>query len=46
MFEVEVLDLLNNNIFSKWFYDPIPKDKFINKCKYSTKVKVISVTKY
>lgn len=43
MWEVTCLDLIKNKRFTKTFYDYIIKESFIRKCKYSKKIKVISI---
>lgn len=40
MYEVMCLNLIENKQFSKIFYSPYLMEKFINKCKYSKKIKV------
>lgn len=44
MYEVLVLDLIRNITFTKTFSSPFLARKFINKCKYSRKVRVIGTT--
>lgn len=47
MYLVELLNLNNNNkTFTKCFYDKWQKDKFVKKCSYSKKLKVIGVLCY
>lgn len=46
MFEVECLNLINNKRFTKWFFSDISKDKFVRKCKYSKKIKVLGILDY
>jgi hypothetical protein len=41
MFVVECKDLTTEKIFNKYFYDLWKKNEFINKCKYSGKIKVL-----
>lgn len=43
MFEVEVLDIENNNIFIKKFNDVFKAYKFVRKVNYSKKLKLLSV---
>lgn len=44
MYEVELLNLKTNKIFTKIFWSPYLKDNFVRKCKYSKKLKVLSIT--
>lgn len=46
MYKVEVLNLLNNKLFEKWFYSPYLLEEFKRKCKYSKKIKILSILKY
>lgn len=46
MYEVELLNLKTNQTFSRVFYDKWQKDRFVKKCSYSRKVKVIGVLCY
>ncbi|MEE3417786.1 MAG: hypothetical protein VZQ62_00435 [Methanosphaera sp.] len=46
MYIVELLNLKTGKEFSKAFYDKWQKDKFVKKCSYSNKVKVIGVFCY
>ena len=46
MYEVRLLNLKSGKEFSKAFYDKWQKDKFVKKCSYSRKVKVIGVLCY
>ena len=43
MFEVELLNLKTNQKFIKRFWEIKKKNNFINKCKYSKKVKILSI---
>lgn len=45
MYTVTLLDLKSNKRFEKFFNSPYLMNKFINKCKYSKKIKVIGVFK-
>ena len=44
MNEVECLDVINNKVFIKRFYDVREQRKFILRCKYSKRIKVLSYT--
>lgn len=46
MYEVELLNLETKVIFTKVFWDKQLKNKFIRKCKYSKKLKVLGVSDY
>ena len=46
MYEVNLLNLVNNKTFKKWYYSPYLLEKFKNKCKYSKKIKILSILKY
>jgi hypothetical protein len=46
MYVVRLLNLKTDEEFSKPFYDKWQKDKFVKKCSYSKKVKVIGVLYY
>ena len=46
MYEVELLNVLSKTRFTKKFDSPYLMNKFLNKCKHSKKVIVISVTKW
>lgn len=39
MYKLEILNLLNHNVFEKWFYSEEALKKFKKKCKYSKEVK-------
>ena len=43
MYEVELLNLKSNKTFTKIFWNPYLKDNFVRKCRYSSKVKVLSI---
>lgn len=43
MYEVELLNLQNNKVFTKIFWSSYLKDNFVRKCKYSKKLKVLSI---
>lgn len=42
MWEVECLDVVNNIYFKKEFDNEYKFNKFLNKCKYSHNIKIIS----
>ena len=42
MYELNILDLTQNRTFKKYFNSEFLMNKFINKCKYSKKIKIIS----
>lgn len=44
MYEINLLVIENNKTFTKIFWSEYLMRKFINKCKYSKKLKVISIT--
>jgi len=46
MYEVELLNRETGSTFTRKFDSPYLMNKFLNKCKYSKKVKVLSVTKW
>ena len=46
MYEVNLLNLVNNKTFKKWYYSSYLLEKFKNKCKYSKKNKILSILKY
>lgn len=46
MYIVECKNLLTNKVFEKTFYNHILKNDFVRKCKYSKKIKVLSVLDY
>lgn len=46
MFEIELINLKTNQKFTKSFWSKKLKNNFINKCKYSKKVKVIGILDY
>lgn len=43
MYEVELLNLDTKKTFTKVFWSEYLKDNFVRKCKYSKKVKVLSI---
>jgi len=43
MYTVMLLDLKSNKRFDKTFSSPYQMNKFINKCRYSKKIKVLGV---
>ena len=43
MYEVNCINLVNNQRFTKYFYDYLAMQKFIRKCKYSKKIKITGV---
>ena len=43
MIEVVLLNLKNNERFSKFFYNHYAKNNFVRKCKYNSKVKVLAI---
>ena len=45
MYEVRILDLKTKNVFTKNYDSPYLLRKFVNKCKYSKTVQVLSVFK-
>lgn len=45
MYEVRLLNLPNGEKFSKLFNSEYLMNKFVNKCKYSKKLKIISIFK-
>ena len=46
MYRLEILNLENKIIFEKWFYSLESLNKFKNKCKYSKKIKILSILDY
>lgn len=46
MYEVLLLNLFNNKIFSKVFWSGYQKDNFVRKCSYSKKVRVVGIIDY
>ena len=46
MYELRCINLENNKIFTKLFYNVKAKDYFKNRCKYSKKIKILSIVKY
>lgn len=44
MNEVECLDLTTGKVFSKYFYDLHEQRVFINKCRFSKRIRVLSYT--
>lgn len=42
MFELIILNLINNQKFSKIFNSEFLKEDFKKKCKYSNKIKIIA----
>lgn len=46
MFEITLLNLLNGKTFVKTFDSPYLMRKFLNKVKYSKKIKWISIKKW
>lgn len=44
LFEVKVLDLINNRVFIKKFNDSIQAYKFVRKVNYSKKLQLLSIT--
>lgn len=45
MYEVRLLNLINGEKFNKLFNSEYLMNKFINKCKHSKKLKIISIFK-
>ena len=43
MFEIELLNLKTNETFKEIFFSVKAKDNFVRKCKYSKKVKIITI---
>ena len=43
MYEVRLLNLINGEKFNKLFNSEYLMNKFVNKCKYSKKLKIISI---
>ena len=43
MYQVRLLNLKTNQVFTKTFESPYLKDNFLRKCKYSKKLQVIGV---
>ena len=43
MYEIHLLNLQSNKEFTKIFWNKKEVDTFVNKCKYSKKVKIISI---
>ena len=43
MFEVEMINLITQQRFTKIFWNKKNKDNFIRKCSFSKKVKVLGV---
>lgn len=43
MYEVVVLNLKNNEEFTKMFFDRSLLDKFVNKVTHSSKLKLLSI---
>ena len=43
MYEITLLNLQSNKEFTKTYWNKKELDKFVNKCKYSKKVKIISI---
>lgn len=46
MFEINILNIETNKTFSKIFYSEITMNKFLNKIKYSKKIKLLSINDY
>lgn len=46
MFEISLLDLRTNKTFNKVFWNTNLKNSFVNKCRYSKKVKVVCIKDY
>ena len=45
MYKLDIINLANNKIFTKTFDSPYLMNKFIKKCKYSKKIKIIGIIK-
>lgn len=46
MYKLEILNLLSHKVFEKWFYSEEGLKKFKRKCKYSKKVKILTILDY
>ncbi|MBR1386401.1 MAG: hypothetical protein IJ568_06190 [Bacilli bacterium] len=46
MYVVELVNLETGKEFQKPFYDEWQKNKFVKRCNYSKKVKIIGVFRY
>lgn len=45
MYKVDIINLTNKKSFTKTFDSPYLMNKFIKKCKYSKKIKIIGIIK-